>query len=148
MLKATTRLFFPILFIWDLPQNILGLIVLAVYKKRNKVVSTRQSGRRLYIETPGTGVSLGWLVFWTSAGNRFTHLENDCLLHEYGHARQSALLGPLYLVIVGIPSVLRALYSRWHKKRFGKRWENYFNGFPENWADRLGGVISEEKYRN
>lgn len=96
---------------------------------------------RIFIETPNTGVSLGWFIFWTPAGNRFAQLTNDCRMHEYGHAKQSAMLGPLYLLVVGIPSLMRVLYRKWHIKKYGYNWQNYYKGFPENWADRLGGVI-------
>lgn len=130
----------PFLFLWEFPQNLLGVIVFAIMKYQGKVVRVEQTGIKFLIETPKTGVSLGWIIFWTPSGNRFAHLTNDCLLHELGHSRQSVLLGPLYLVIIGIPSLCRVIYSRWYYRKNHKKWENYFNGFPENWADKLGGV--------
>ena len=133
------------LFIWELPQNVLGLMVLSVMKIRKKITKSELDAHRLFIETPATGVSLGWLVFWTPAGNRFSHLINDCRMHEYGHALQSVRLGPLYLIIVGIPSISRVVYSKWYKKKYGRGWKNYFNGFPENWADKLGGVTDSAR---
>ena len=48
------------------------------------------------------------------------------------------MLGPLYLPVVGLWSALRAglhLYKR----------GEYYNAFPEDWADRLGGV-KKDKY--
>jgi hypothetical protein len=51
------------------------------------------------------------------------------------------MLGPVYLIIVGIPSISRVLYSRWYYKNYGHSWKNYFKGFPENWADKLGGIL-------
>ena len=56
--------------------------------------------------------------------------------HEYGHVRQSRMLGPLYLIVVGIPSAINNLRSR----RDATVYENYYNMYPENWADKLGGV--------
>jgi len=50
------------------------------------------------------------------------------------------MLGPLYLLVVGIPSLVRVIYRKFHYKKYGLNWENYYNGFPENWADRLGGI--------
>jgi hypothetical protein len=128
------------LFFWEIPQNLLGLIVLSVMKYKQRIINTKQDTHRKFIETPHTGVSLGWFIFWTPSGNRFPHLANDCRMHEFGHARQSVMLGPLYLLIVGIPSLCRVAYSYWYRKKYNKNWENYFDGFPENWADRLGGV--------
>jgi len=130
----------PFRFLWELPQSLLGIVVLAIMKKRNHVHNIQTEDYRMYIQTLTTGVSLGWFVFWSPAGNRFPHLLNDCRMHEYGHARQSAMLGPLYLLIIGIPSLVRVLYSRWYKKRYKKSWKNYFKAFPENWADKLGGI--------
>ena len=129
-----------LLFFWEFPQNLLGLIVLSVMKYKRRIINIEQDAHRKYIETPHTGVSLGWFIIWTPLGNRFPYLANDCRMHEYGHARQSVILGPLYLLIVGIPSLFRVAYSRWYRKKYGRTWENYFDGFPENWADRLGGV--------
>jgi hypothetical protein len=132
--------FLPFLFIWELPQNLLGFIVFLIMKGRKKIVTTEKEAHRLFIETTNTGVSLGWFVFWTPAGNRFQYLTNDCRMHESGHALQSVKFGPLYLIIVGIPSLSRVAYSKWYYRKYRRGWKNYFNGFPENRADKLGGV--------
>jgi hypothetical protein len=143
--KTLKLLILPLLFIWELPQILLGIVVFAVINSRQKIIKIEQEAHHFIIETPNIGVSLGWIVFWTTQGNRFSHLNNDCRMHEFGHALQSAILGPLYLIIVGIPSISRVLYSKWYYKKYGYSWKNYFNGFPENWADRLGGVIPGKK---
>ena len=57
--------------------------------------------------------------------------------HEWGHTRQSLLLGPLYLPLVGLPSLLWATW--WTPLRS----TSYFRFFTERWADRLGGVRRE-----
>lgn len=137
----------PTFFFWELPQNLLGLILMAIMKIRRKTVKVESESNHYFIETPNTGVSRGLFVFWTPAGNRFSHLINDCRMHEYGHTRQSVMLGPFYLLIVGIPSLLRVFYSKWYRKQYGRNWENYFNAFQENWADKLGGVIIPEKQK-
>lgn len=54
--------------------------------------------------------------------------------HEWGHFRQHLLLGPLYYVVVGLPSVTHALWFR--RRPVG----NYFHFYTEAWADALGGV--------
>jgi len=141
MEKILKILILPLLFIWELPQIFLGILVFAIMISRQKIVNIEYEAHRIFIETPTTGVSLGWFIFWTPEANRFSHLVNDCRMHEFGHALQSGILGPFYLVIVGIPSISRVLYRKWFHKKYGYNWENYFNGFPENWADRLGGVV-------
>jgi hypothetical protein len=132
------------LFVWELSQTLIGLLVLVYIKSGKDMLKIERDGYRIFIETHKIGVSLGWFIFWTPAGNRFAHLTNDCRMHEYGHARQSAMLGPLYLIIVGIPSLSRVIYSRYYRRKYGQNWANYFNAFPENWADKLGGVTIQK----
>ena len=60
-------------------------------------------------------VSLGLFVF-VSAEPYFTErykgqiekeeLYTRLLVHEYGHTIQSLILGPLYLIVIGIPSTI------------------------------------------
>lgn len=145
MAKTLQFLILPFLFLWEFPQNFLGLLVYAIMKRRQKIIAVEQETHRFFIETPNTGVSLGWLIFWTRAGNRFPHLNNDCRMHEYGHALQSVMLGPFYLPVVGIPSLSRVFYRKWYRTMYGHSWKNYFNGFPEDWADRLGGIPDSKK---
>ena len=58
--------------------------------------------------------------------------------HELGHTIQSKILGPLYLIVIGIPSItycgLRRLFSSLRKK-------NYYDFFSEKSANYLS-----EKY--
>ena len=140
-MKTLNRLLFPFLFMWEVPQNLLGLVVFIIMKYNRRIIRIERETHLIYLETPKTGVSLGWFIFWTPSGNRFLHLTNDCRMHEYGHARQSVMLGPLYLLVIGLPSLARVIYSRWYRKKYGSKWANYFDAFPENWADRLGGVV-------
>lgn len=135
----------PLLFVWELPQNMLGILVFAVMRFKKRIVIFGKKNHHFYIETPNTGVSLGWFIFWTPSGNRFSHLENDCRMHEFGHSRQSVFLGPAYLIVIGIPSLARVVYSRWYRRKHGHNWGNYFDAFPENWADKLGGVTFSKK---
>ncbi len=52
-----------------------------------------------YLGNPG-GISLGPVV---KAGHGFTDYP-----HEFGHTWQSRLLGPFYIFIIGIPSIISA----------------------------------------
>ena len=75
------------------------------------------------------GVSLGNYIFILNSN------DNDfAIKHELGHRIQSMILGPLYLLIVGLPSALFNVISS-HSKKFSK---NYYRRFPENWANKLG----------
>jgi hypothetical protein len=68
-------------------------------------------------------------------------LENTAK-HEHGHQIQSLYFGFLYLLIIGLPSVLNNIRSRIANK--DSKW--YYSRYPEKWADKLGGV--ERIYEN
>lgn len=139
------KVFDALVFMWEFPQNLVGLATFWILKMQRKLVKVQKENYRYFIETQSTGVSLGWFVFWTPDGNRFPYLENDCRMHEYGHALQSSMLGPLYLLVVGVPSLSRVIYRRAYRKVKGRSWKKYYNGFPENWADKLGGIRDPQR---
>lgn len=122
-----------ILFLWQLPQNILGLLVILF-------TSSKNVGSCYVIRNPDNtkwfGVSLGdYIIF----GN---YPSNTSLKHEQGHRKQSVYLGWLYLLVIGLPSFLGNIFDRlFHKKwTANKRIEWYYNQPWEKWADSLGGV--------
>ena len=84
-----------------------------------------------------SGVSLGNFIIMEKGLAK----AND-VLHETGHQRQSAALGPLYLIAVGIPSLARNVWDRlFHKNwTYVQRAVWYYSGWPESQADELGGV--------
>jgi len=114
--------------LWQLPQAILGALVFLFVKK----IGTAKWYGYIYVDiTKGWGLSLYPFIFLN--GN----LWSDSWWHEVGHCKQSEILGPLYLLVVGIPSFVRAAIWTFDKSR---KHEDYYKGFPENWADMLGGV--------
>lgn len=54
--------------------------------------------------------------------------------HEWGHTRQSLYLGPLYLLIIGLPSIIWAMIHTPNSKK------SYYFFYTERWADKLGGI--------
>ena len=129
-----------LLFVWELPQNLLGILLLTICWSISLIIEIRFDQERLIIETKGPAISLGLFVFWTSHSNRWIELDKRNRDHEWGHSVQSRILGPLYLVIVGLTSQLRVFYLVVYREIRGHKWTGYFEGFPEAWADRLGGV--------
>lgn len=131
-----------LLFLWELPQNVMGALFLAAQLALGGVRSLCFERERLFIELRGdSAVSLGLFVFWISHESRDIPVGPENRAHEYGHSIQSRWLGPLYLPIVGVPSVSRVLYAIAYHRIHGRRWTGYYDGFPEDWADRLGGVV-------
>lgn len=126
--------------LWEAPQTALGVVMLGAEAARGRILRIEVEGGRLVVESRGTGISLGYVVFWSRADSRWHRLDLRNRAHELGHAEQSRLLGWLYLSIVGVPSMSRAAYALLYREVTGRRWDGYYDGFPENWADRLGGV--------
>lgn len=63
---------------------------------------------------------------------------HDTVDHEFGHVRQSRMLGPLYLPLIGLQSLCHAAV---HYDLCGKeKYKPYTHFWTERWADRLGGV--------
>ena len=131
-----------LLFIWQLPQNLLGLILCRI----ESAVKRRNFGIAYYeAKNPGPfmkgcAISLGRFIITDSAV-----ADKTTLLHESGHQIQSLVLGPLYLLLVGIPSITGNLADRiMHKKWSGERRERWYHALPwEKSADRLGGLNAE-----
>ena len=120
---------------WCLPQTLLGFIIKSFYKLTDKIakVITYKSARVVFIKNwKFTGVSLGKYIILNESedGNINT------FKHEYGHTIQSFILGITYLFVVGIPSVIRNIKCQAKSLPY----EEYYKKYPENWADKLGGV--------
>ena len=118
---------------WGLIQTALGGVIAMVLGLFGKVDSIGDYKRSIVIRTNtkrAWGVSLGLFIIL------HRHYGPQTVSHEYGHCRQSAMLGPLYLIVVGLPSFLRAGVALVTRKN--REW--YYTGYPERWADRLGDV--------
>ena len=124
-----------ILFIWQLPQHIVALIYFGylVMMCKDLGVDSRYKQATVIPCIMRGAVTLGNYVF---VGLNSEYKET--VKHELGHTIQSKILGPLYLIIIGIPSItycgLRRLFPSLRKK-------NYYNFYTERWANNLS-----EKY--
>lgn len=116
-----------LLYIWQLPQNLLGWLLVRMmspgtmsrYRDAHVLRSPRMHG----------GISLGCYVVVSSRMG-----DPDLVRHEWGHCLQSRLLGPLYLPVIGLPSLLWAIW--WHPGRK----VGYFSFYTERWANLLAGI--------
>ena len=123
-----------ILWIWQLPQNILGLILSLTACGRARF----DSYTVYYTKAIPASVCLGHYLL-------LTREDSVTLMHEYGHHKQSLMFGWLYLIVVGIPSVCRNIYDRIaHRKwDYAKRVKWYYGSFPEKQADEANGQPSD-----
>jgi hypothetical protein len=121
--------------VWQFPQHVLALVLLWVVRRKLDMVHRYKTSKVFWHRRLGWGISLGQYILLDLSHDDVT------LQHEYGHAVQSKMLGPLYLIIVGIPSfsmnMLSLLFWKLGYKGFAYR---YYQRWPETWADRLGGV--------
>lgn len=117
--------------IWEFPQHFLGFILTKIYNVEYKET---YKGVKVYAGNFPGGISLGTYILMSDYSYKDT--QNRTKKHEYGHTRQSLYFGPLYLLLVGIPSIIWAGVI--HK--FVKKNVSYYSVYPENWADKLGEV--------
>lgn len=115
-----------LLYLWQMPQNLIGLAYLALCTDRLRV--TAQRGAVFYAtRRVKGGVTFGRYVF-VAVDNMTREALYD---HEYGHVRQSRRWGWLWLPLFAIPSGLHCLFCRAG---------NYYHFYTERSANRLGGV--------
>jgi hypothetical protein len=129
-----------LLFIWQLPQNLIALLICAiVYRVPSDWENKRAKITVMMVPVKTTFCwSLGQFIFINPLATR------NVIRHETGHSVQSLYLGPLYLLFVGLPSVILYL-TKCFKRRFSGMKEDeltkwYHTKYPENWADKLGRI--------
>ncbi len=134
-------------YLWQLPQNLIGLLYLLHLKIHNgyrEIKSTSdlkideklkdENIKIIYKKTRG-GISLGNYVFVTTVGKTYYSIQTQ-IKHELGHHVQSKALGPVYLIIIGIPSIMWASIRRlgFFKKK------SYYSFYTEKSADEIAGI--------
>lgn len=115
-----------LLWIWCLPQNIVGLIV-------KKVTKATPRGKHYWFNVKVGSVSLGEYVFLCPDH----YGDKKVLRHEKGHTKQSRILGWLYLPLIALPSLIWAgIYMKW-----GDKFKvSYYWFYTERWADKIAGI--------
>ena len=127
-----------ILATWELPQNVIGFIVKKIFKANFKM---SYNDANVYTWNVLGGMSLGNYIFvYEPIVNKDYGAE--MIKHEYGHTIQSKYLGWLYLLIIGLPSIIWAQCFDGYRTKHGK---SYYSFYTEAWADKLGGVEREEE---
>lgn len=138
-----------LLYLWQLPQNILGLVLIAFYKSEKKLIAS--NGNYVYFSRyMSGGISLGMYsiidldyYMHLAKNDDAKALDLDVTKHEaLGHGTQSRILGPFYLLVIGLPSIIWA--SLYGTKLFPYTKNGYYKFYTEKLADKLGGVIRDE----
>lgn len=110
-----------LLLIWELPQNIIGaflFIFFAVFS--DSVILDDDDSLEMYSPMMRGAISLGifrvYAYKYLGNGARYVELVRR---HEKGHREQSKMLGPLYLIVIGLPSLIWATLHSYVKRLGG-----------------------------
>ena len=109
-------------YLHQLPQHLIALLLRLIYKGYDSEYKGCVVRRSVYLKG---GISLGRYII---VNQWFKEVD---IKHEYGHSVQSRRLGWLYIIVIGLPSLLWAMFYRGN---------NYYSFYTEKWADKLGGV--------
>lgn len=130
---------FLFLFLWQLPQNIIGTFCTLRYDKLHPYYTKDGDLVDVYFKQWfNSGISLGDIIILDSLYDQGVHISTlyTSIYHEHGHQIQSRILGPLYLPTIGLLSLIGNLVFRLFKIN-----PKYYYKQPwEAWADKLGGV--------
>lgn len=133
---------------WGALQTLVGFVLFLLHRKDRHftfhgAIVTEWSSK--------ASISLGMFVFVTNdplfyyghLRDRYTAEEfgNMLLVHEYVHTIQSLVLGPFYLLLVGISSLLWSYLPHYEKMR--KSGMSYFSFWPEKWANLWGEAVTK-----
>ncbi|MFW5994889.1 MAG: hypothetical protein ACOCRN_02170 [Spirochaetia bacterium] len=150
---------------WALPQTLLGFCLFLVVRMFDSGAKSRVYRLSTVLTRTtllGGGVSLGMFIFSLdyrrAFGRPVRQAQARMDAHEWGHVVQSCMLGPLYLPVVGVPSIVRAAILRSSRRRTRRHSRGtvhgtaarrdaswYYRGYPEAWADRLAGIDRERR---
>lgn len=118
-------------FTWGILQNLVGLVMFLVCKmlgykskKYKNAIATKWNNKY-------GSVSLGMFLFVTDDE------DEELVAHEYGHSLQSIFLGPLFLFVIGLPSVCWAAFCDKYREKHDK---TYYDFYTEKWSNELVGL--------
>lgn len=118
---------------WGILQTLVGVILLLVMS--DKIIDCklhRKASASIVLNSRLHGaVSLGAFIIC------FYEPDEETLNHEYGHCIQSLILGPLYLIAIGLPSIIWNACFKTYRKTHNI---SYYSFYTEKWANKLGGV--------
>lgn len=120
--------------VWQLPQNALGALFKKVLIMNDAIWDSLNNENQhciVYVTYVDGAVSLGKYIFVSAEYDNLYYI----IAHEKGHSVQSKYLGPLYLIVIGLPSVIWKLI---HKKLVPNK--NYYWFYTEAWANKIAKI--------
>ena len=130
MKKIFNAILFALSFIWQLPQSIIGLFMLIFFAAFGKVrlISYKKLCFAFEADLMSGGISLGNFAFVSPRSAK----SDAVVAHEQeGHTVDSKIWGPLYLFVIGLPSLIHAA---------GNNYDCYYDFFTEKLANKHAGL--------
>lgn len=138
-------LYYLIQFTWGLDMNILGAIGY-IFCKYIFGWQTQKYYKNIIISPKdkkiNSGLSLGIFLFMDKDA------DEALKQHEYGHSIQNLIFGEFFLLLIGIPSLIRCWYYNLvinKLKLYTKEKYNYYSIWFERDASALGRRAIEDK---
>lgn len=142
---AKAFVFYFIQLTWGLPVNIFGGLIFlwcVLVKKRR----WQHFGYSYIVYLPWNagGLSMGLFIFMKE-GHKNPVWTYNTRIHEYGHTWQCLLLGPLYWIVIGLPSAIWCNFFENYRK---KNNVSYYKLYCEGWANSFGQKFSKMKMKD
>ena len=125
-----------ILFIWQILQNLVGLGFWIYFKLRGdlEIIVNNKYSKVYRSKYMSGGISLGSFAFVSdNLAKRETAVR-----HEIGHMHDSKVMGPFYVFVIGIPSLLNASFDFT---------ECYYSFYTEKLANHWAGIGVDKNCR-
>ena len=134
-------LFYLVQFTWGLSVNLIGGIVFLILKAKGCRSERFCNAFIVYADKENFGgISLGLFIVMNSKKQQ--PWKHDTRIHEYGHTIQCLLLGPLYWLVIAVPSAVWCNFFAAYRK---KNNISYYKLYCESWANCWGEKWSREK---
>ena len=133
-------------FTYAILQNILGLVMLAIHKSKGAESEWYHNALITYIDKKNFGgVSLGMFILINKS--REGDWLHDTRIHEYGHTWQCLLLGPLYYIVVALPSAIWCnCFEGYRKKNNVPYSKLYCEAWANAWGQKFSGLKQTENH--
>ena len=119
---------------WGFPQTLIGAVIYLICRK---CPHDRYRGTVVTYWNQKGSLGVGMFLFLGCD-------DPQVRVHEYGHAVQSLILGPLFLPVMGLPSLLwcnlPVCRRMWKEKGV-----SYYAFYPEKNANYFGRLVTKEQ---
>lgn len=132
---------------WGFSVNLIGSIAYFVCVKIKKYDHEKIGYSNIvYVPWNQGGLSLGTFIFMKK-NHKSRIWTFNTRIHEYGHTWQCLLLGPLYWLVIAIPSAIWCnFFKGYREKNNVSYYKLYCEGWANNWGQKMTGIkMKDEK---